>query len=105
MNIEIDQSGKVENTSVDTIIAYSNGSSKSIRIAARDKRKIQKIYRSSGKTHLYIYKTFALLIYLLIENSLLSLDSVIIDIEYPGWNFLIKDFLLQEIRKKTSGFQ
>ena len=44
MNIEIDQSGKVEETQHDTILAFSNGKSKAVSISARTKRKLQDVF-------------------------------------------------------------
>ncbi len=40
MNIEVDQSGKIERLSHDTIIAASNGTQDSIKIPRKLKRKI-----------------------------------------------------------------
>ena len=104
MNIEIDQSGKVENTSKNTIIAFSNGIFGSILISAKDKREIQEIFRKIGKPRIFVYRVFAILIFLLIKNHLKKIDQIIIDEEYPGWGHLIKDYLLQEIRKVRANF-
>jgi len=41
MNIEIDQSGKVERTNQDTIVAFSNGKSSSVKITGETKRRLQ----------------------------------------------------------------
>ena len=104
MTIEIDQSGKIENTSKDTIIAFSNSKFKSIFIKARDKREVQKIFRKINKPRIFIYRTFAVLIFLLIKNYLEKINQIIIDEEYPGWGFQIKDYLLAEIRKIKPNF-
>ena len=63
MRIEIDQSGKIENTNKNTIIAFSNNKFKSIFISAKDKREIQKFFRRIGKPRIFVYKTFAILIF------------------------------------------
>lgn len=104
MNIEIDQSGKIESTNFDTIVAYANHEQRSILLPASDKRIIQKIYRDAGKPHLFIYRTFALLIFLLVRDRLHILQEIIIDDEYPGWNFMIKNFLLQQVRTVITDF-
>ncbi|HEX9722115.1 MAG TPA: hypothetical protein VGA53_02520 [Candidatus Paceibacterota bacterium] len=70
MRIEIDQSGKIENTSKDTIIAFSNGIRKAIRISSVDKREIQAIFRRTGKPRIFVYKFFSILVFLLIEKHL-----------------------------------
>lgn len=53
MNIEIDQSGKIENTNKDTVIAFSDDTCGSILIKAVDKREIQKIFRDIGKSRIF----------------------------------------------------
>jgi hypothetical protein len=60
MNIEIDQSGKIENTSVNTIVAFSNSEFACVLLSAKDKRAIQKIFRQINKPRMYIYKVFCL---------------------------------------------
>ena len=99
MNIEIDQSGKIENTNVPTIIAFSNHAAKTILINASDKRHLQQLFREVGRPKLFSYKLFAILIFILLKDHLSELQHIIIDTEYPGWDHLIKDFLLREIRR------
>ena len=70
MIIEIDQSGKIENTSKNTVIAFSNEIFGSILVKAKDKREIQKIFRKIGKPRIFVYRLFAILIFLLIKNHL-----------------------------------
>lgn len=104
MKIEIDQSGKVENTSKNTIIAFSNSKFKSIFIRAKDKREIQKFFRKIGKPRIFVYRVFAILIFLLIKNDLQEIKEIIIDEEYTGQFSLIKNFLFQEIKKVNPSF-
>lgn len=104
MTIEIDQSGKIENTSKNTVIAFSNDIFGSILISAKDKRELQKIFRKIGKPKMFIYKLFAILIFLLIEKYLYQIKQIVIDEEYSGQFSLIKNLLLQEIRKKQPNF-
>lgn len=104
MEIEIDQSGKIENTSKNTVIAFSNKIFGSIFISTKDKREIQKIFRGAGKSRIFVYKLFAILIFLLIKKHLKNIDQIIIDDEYPGKGHLIKNFLFQEIKKRNSDF-
>ena len=100
MRIEIDQSGKIENTHKPTIVAYSNKISKSILITPRDKQSIQKYYRSIGQPKIFVYKLFAVLIYVLIEDKLAKIDQIIIDKEYLGYEKLIRSFILEIAEKK-----
>ena len=99
MKIEIDQSGKIENTNKDTVIAFSDDNFGSLLIKAKDKREIQEIFRQAGKPRVFIYKLFTILIFLLIKNHLKKVEEIVIDEEYPGKSALIKDLLLREIRK------
>lgn len=81
MRIEIDQSGKIEDTSKDTVIAFSDDSFGGIIIKARDKREIQKIFRKIGKRKIFIYRLFAILIFLLIKKHLKKISQMIVDFE------------------------
>jgi len=49
MDVEADQSGKVEDTKVDTSIAFSDRKSKSILIDRREKRELKKIFRENNR--------------------------------------------------------
>lgn len=104
MIIEVDQSGKIENTNKNTIIAFSNEIFGSILISTKDKREIQKIFRKIGKPKMFVYKLFAILTFLLLKKHLKKIDQIIIDEEYPGKSVLIKDYLLREIRKVRPNF-
>lgn len=104
MQIEIDQSNKIEQTNRDTIIAYANSRQKSLRISVKTKREIQKLFRKGKKPQMFRYKTFALLIYLLIKNDLKTINAIIIDQEYIGWEDLIKNYLVQFIKKDGKFF-
>ena len=48
---------------------------------------------------MFVYKTFAVLIFLLIKENLKEIDSIIIDSEYPGREALIKKHLMELIRR------
>ncbi|OGL87741.1 hypothetical protein A3I42_02595 [Candidatus Uhrbacteria bacterium RIFCSPLOWO2_02_FULL_49_11] len=99
MQIYVDQSGKVEYTSQDTVIAYSNAKRKSLVIRAEEKRKIQQMFREAGKPTIFAFKTFALLVYLLIRDDVMDIGTVMIDREYVGKEWLVKQVLLQLLRK------
>ena len=101
MKIEIDQSGRIEYTSKLTVVAYSNGVNKSLLITAKDKRKIQAIYRRIGQPRLFAQKVFAVAIFDLIKNNLGRIDEIIIDREYTGYDSLIKQ-LIFEVAKRNS---
>lgn len=84
MIIEIDQSGKIEETHHDTVLAFSNGKHYSVRIKAKTKREIQKLIRSIGSSRVFVIHTFSVAIYLLIKDHLNEISQIIIDPEYPG---------------------
>lgn len=99
MHLTFDQSGKIEATSVDTIIAFSDGISRSVLISKKEKRKLQAKFRAKGRGPVFIYKTFAILIFFLIKDYLSKVRTIAIDKEYQGKEYAIKGFLLREIRK------
>lgn len=104
MNIEIDQSGKVEDTGKNTVIAFSNDVFGTIFISAQEKREVQKFFRKIGKGRMFVTRVFAVLIFLLLKPYLRKLKQIVIDEEYPGKAGLIKQFLLEESRKITPSF-
>lgn len=103
MRIEIDQSGKIENTSRPTVIAFSGKKEKSLIIFAGEKQKLQKHFRRIGKPSSFVYMTFAALIYLLIKGER-SIDEIVIDREYAGQEALIKSYLMQFLKRSGRNF-
>ncbi len=97
--IYIDQSGKVENTELPTVIAYSNEVTKSIEISSSEKRKLQKPFRSIAKPNIFVYKTFSCLIYLLLKEDLKWICEIVIDREYVGQEDLIRLLLLRMMKR------
>jgi hypothetical protein len=95
----VDQSGKVENTELKTVVAYSNGTSKSIVISGADKRRLQRVFRSISKPHVFVYKVFSCLIFLLLKEEMKSIDEVVIDREYTGREDLIIKYLVEFMRR------
>ena len=94
MKYQIDQSGKVEDTSKLTIVAFANGKAKILKISAREKRKLVKAMREIDyPRQIFIYKIFAGLVFLLIKDE--TTDSFVIDKEYPGHEPLIKEIIFQ----------
>lgn len=100
MRVEIDQSGKIEDTSKDTILAFSNKIWSAIVIPAKVKRQIQEIFRRQGKPKIFVFRTFAAGIILLIKNYQKQITDVQIDTEYPGNEAVIKDIVVQMLREQ-----
>lgn len=98
MTIYVDQSGKVESTKKSTVIAFSNGKSKTLIINQREKRKlIAAIREFKNPKKEFIFQIFAALVFLLIRKE--NVDNIIIDREYPGKEPVIKNILCQLFRK------
>ncbi len=106
MDIEIDQSGKVEQTGKDTVVACATkkGFARSLRISAREKRKLQKFFRKIGKPSMYVYKVFSVLIVMLIRTHLDSFDRIIIDTEYWHQDHILRNLIVEILRKDVPSF-
>lgn len=99
MKIEIDQSWKIEKTNKATVLAFSNKKSFALKIPSKIKRQLQEMFRRQGQPTLFVYRTFAAGIFLLIKDHLKKITYIVIDIEYPGKEPLIKEILLELLRK------
>lgn len=92
--VEVDISGRIENTSKDTFFAFSNHNNKCKRLSSVSKREIINILRRVGK----VGKSFYLQIYVsglfLLLKDLVGDQSIVIDIEYFAHEREIKQQLL-----------
>lgn len=100
MRIQIDQSGKVEETARPTIVAFTNRDNATIFISSNDKKKLLRQFRKRGKREMYIFYTFAALILLLTQDYLDKITHIEIDTEYPGREALIKGILIELARHR-----
>lgn len=97
--IEIDQSGKIEQTNLDTVVALTNGIKKTIFIKKSEKRILENYFRKRKLlTKFYPSLVFSVLVAILIDESKVK-TSVFIDIEYFGHNNFIKNNV-EDILKK-----
>ncbi len=100
MRVEVDQSGKVEVLTVDTALAFSDGIAASILIPATVKREVYRRLKARGvKRKMITARMFAAGLFLLLEDYLDNIVTVVIDIEYEGWNAEIRGLLLTHIRR------
>ncbi|OGM31244.1 hypothetical protein A2630_04445 [Candidatus Woesebacteria bacterium RIFCSPHIGHO2_01_FULL_44_10] len=100
-HVEVDQSGKIGDTKVPTVLAFSNLENFSILVSATEKRKCILILRRKGKLSKRFYlKLFAACLFLLLERDIKSFNRVIVDIEYTGHNDKVKGYLLNLFSKK-----
>src|SRR5262245_27491974 len=91
--MQIDQSGKIEQTHQDTILCLSNGDWFAVKVSATTKRQLQEIFRRNGQIRNYILFTFAAGIALLLKLNP-KVRSVTIDQEYLGKEPIIKQLVL-----------
>lgn len=96
--IEVDQSGKIEDLRQDTIVAFSNGNCRSIRLSRKIKREIFFQYRTQIR-HI-VQKMFAICLFHLLDGHIENQHSVIVCPEYPGWEEFIKKELCRLLRDK-----
>lgn len=92
MRIEIDQSGRIEETNRPTVVAFGNGAYRSLFVAARTKRAVFATMVELGyskvasKPILFSLCVF-LLTFDLVKKHRGNVDFII-DLEYPGWEDL-----------------
>lgn len=99
MHITIDQSGKVEQTSKTTVVAYANGVTKTVQISSIEKQKLAGVMRvMTDFRRIYVYMIFAALVFLVVE-SMQNISEITIDREYPGHEGIIKDVLTGLFKK------
>jgi hypothetical protein len=98
VNVEIDQSGKFENTQISTYLAVANTEfSFVLKISAKEKRLVfshLKKIRPQWTKPMASIQVFGLLLFLLIKKHVQKFDSINIDHEYPGHEAVIKNKLL-----------
>ncbi len=95
MDVEVDQSAKIEQTDKDTVLALSNDISYAIRIPARVKREAIAWLRFKGLRGRRLYMLlFAAALHMLLREQLDRVERVILDVEYEGHERDIKLILL-----------
>ena len=100
MHVEVDQSGKIEDTATDTVLAFSDGESFAILISAKVKRACLYELRQRGRTGKSIYwLLFATGLFLLLRDHVRKFSLVTIDVEYTGHSPAIKEHLLNLLRR------
>jgi hypothetical protein len=98
MKIEVDQSGKIEQTSWPTVVAFSNGTTGAVYIPAKEKRLILENLRTDGKQRYFPVLVFAAVVLLLIRKHSLQSTHMVIDDEYTGKQSVITDFITKHER-------
>jgi hypothetical protein len=98
MKYQIDQSGKIEQTSLNTIIALANDKQYSLLLSKKSKRILQQFFRVQNKSQVFIYLTFAILVTIILKE-VKPKNKVIIDSEYPGHEALIKNIIKNTLKQ------
>lgn len=102
MTIEVDMSGKIEQTWLDTVVAFSNKYQYAIKLPRDAKREILNKLKQKGQKQI-ILKVFCVCLYYLLKDYARE-DRVFIDKEYTGKDNIIKSILFGFMRKDNSGF-
>ena len=102
MRVEVDMSGKIEQTEMNTVVAFRNKEQFTVLLQRKIKTEFLTKYRSKYKdVH---YRLFAILIYYCIKDYLSKIQLVIIDNEYEGREEDVKRNLLRLIWKTHPNF-
>lgn len=92
MRVEIDQSGKIEQTNHDTVIALSNDIKFTLVLPKQAKRNLQRLFRYTKHYRSYPFIIFSACVAILL--SLVKVNSKItIDREYTGHDEFIKQHI------------
>ncbi len=98
MMYQIDQSGKIEQTNKDTIIALSNNKQYSVLLPKKTKRLLQEYFRNQNRPRMFVYDTFSALISIILLK-VKPISPVYIDREYFKNEPLIKARILELMNK------
>lgn len=94
-SVEVDQSGKVEETTTDTVLAYSNGITFTLLITKEVKRNYIKAFRAHGFSGKEFYlRLFVIGLFYLLKDIIERTQQIFIDHEYYGHDGRIKDLLI-----------
>ncbi len=98
-NIEIDQSGRTDRLNEDTALALSDGIQHSVSLTASVKRACYHKLRERKMTKkLAVVSMFAAGLVILLQDKGNVLESICIDLEYPGWENEILPHLLRHLK-------
>jgi len=100
-DVEIDQSGRTDVLTIDTVLALSNDVQEAILIPKSVKRECQAQLKARGMRKALIgVRLFSAGLVLLLEECIHTLESVTIDLEYTGWEGEIKRHVLRQLRAR-----
>ena len=100
MSVEIDQSGKIEQLSVNTVVALANDCSSAVFISVSSKRKLFiKLKHSKTKRNVLYPTLFTILIFIALKQLKVFPNILLVDEEYTGKDEIIKSLLTKLILK------
>lgn len=93
---QIDQSGKIEQTERNTVVACINGQEVTVLLKSGEKRKLQRVFKTASMQRLFPILTFAALVAILLHKlqSKGKVVKVVIDREYFGHETFIEDRMI-----------
>lgn len=98
-DIEIDQSGRTDRLNEDTVVAFSDGIQSSILLTAAVKRVCYfKLRERKMSKKVAVVTLFAAGLVILLQGRGKEMETICIDMEYPGWEGEILQQLLRRLR-------
>lgn len=95
-DVEVDQSGKVEQTETVTVLAFSNGIQSALLIPSSVKQSLQRLLRDRGiHGGSAALRMFSAGLLVLLEGWTGSIHSLRVDVEYQGKEGEIKSLLMR----------
>lgn len=105
-SVEIDISGRVEDTSTDTVIVLANGVNKSLLISKKVKRNCLNKLRKCGFIGDTIYlRIYVIALFCLIKPVISKLGLVVLDEDFRGKEKGIKEQLINLFKKYNIKFK
>jgi hypothetical protein len=103
MHLDLDMSGRIEETQRPSVLAIAGSLRCSIYVPAAEKRKVidalEKRQLGWSKTRIHVL-LFSTLLYLLIRDYITKVDLFTIDIEYEGFDLVIRERVVMLCRRK-----
>jgi hypothetical protein len=99
--VEIDQSGKIEKTNKPTAVAFSDSQMGGSVLVPQEVKKLAFTYLEErfGRDKINIIRIFAASTVVLLRAYNLKVASLIIDREYPGYDPILKNLIVDYGRK------
>ncbi len=98
-DVEVDQSGRTDRLTEDTVVAFSDGIQRSVLLTARTKRECYKQLREQHLPKRVVgVRLFAAALVILFKDQAKELSVICVDLEYPGWEGEILRHLFRRVK-------